>query len=482
MRTSGYVPSSKAKRSGPRDPSPLLLAVKRLGVTLAGVGGSLVAVLGVAAAIGRLPGRILKSRPKRSSRSVRAPSGLTNAARALRRFWYIPAVAIVLSALVVAGPKLASTFESIRTRSSESGTSALPSVSLPKVTVPKVTVRTPAFVTTSVTKLGEMFSGPLLEDAGARVVVADVVGRDGQINRALSVAFRATLSQARYFTTPPREQALLTLVRPAAWELPLPDALRLAQAQEYDLVLAGQVLTTEAGDRVTVRALSTSGDELYSAKAVVTGEDKLLGALEAVTNSLLRRIGEPSADIKASVPMTKFLSPSLDALEAYDRAAENMFAARYGSAASEAGRAVQLDPQFAMAHRLLAEAFALQGQRARARTALKTAWEFRTRLSERERLRLVADRMAFDDRLSDAVLAYDKVFSEYRDDVGSLKSQALLQRMIGVRGGGDGNLRVAFTITPVDWPELSRVARFINYRGSVLPNVDSIVASLQDTH
>ena len=135
-----------------------------------------------------------------------------------------------------------------------------------------------------------------------------------------------------------------------------------------------------------------------------------------------------------------------------------------------------------MAHRLLAEAFALQGQRARARTALKAAWEFRTRLSERERLRLVADRMAFEDRLSDAVLAYDKVFSEYRDDVGSLKSQALLQRMIGVRGGGVGNLRVAFTITPVDWPELSRLARFINYRGSVLPNVDSIVASLQETH
>jgi hypothetical protein len=63
--------------------------------------------------------------------------------------------------------------------------------------------------------------------------------------------------------------------------------------------------------------------------------------------------------------------------------------------------------------------------------------------------------------------------------VGALKSQALVQRMIGVRGGGEGNLRVAYTIDPYDWPPLSRIARYIGYRGA-LPNVDSLVAALQE--
>jgi len=51
--------------------------------------------------------------------------------------------------------------------------------------------------------------------------------------------------------------------------------------------------------------------------------------------------------------------------------------------------------------------------------------------------------------------------------------------MIGARGGGDGNLRVAYTIDPYDWPRLSRVARYLGYTGS-LPDVDSLVASLQE--
>jgi len=133
-----------------------------------------------------------------------------------------------------------------------------------------------------------------------------------------------------------------------------------------------------------------------------------------------------------------------------------------------------------MAHRLLAEAYALNGQRRSARAALESAWRFSERLTERERLRILADRHAWDGRLEEAVLTYDDLFYNHRDDVGALKSQALLQRTIGVRGGGEGNLRVAYTIDPHDWPALSRIARYLGYGGR-LPNVDSLVASLQES-
>jgi len=113
------------------------------------------------------------------------------------------------------------------------------------------------------------------------------------------------------------------------------------------------------------------------------------------------------------------------------------------------------------------------------RSALEDAWSLSGKATERDSMRIHADRLAWDGRFSDAVVTYDELFQLYRDDVAALKSQALLQRMIGVRGGGDGNLRVAYTIDPYDWPRLSRVARYLGYTGS-LPDVDSLVASLQE--
>ena len=110
----------------------------------------------------------------------------------------------------------------------------------------------------------------------------------------------------------------------------------------------------------------------------------------------------------------------------------------------------------------------------------RDAWSVslvRELLSEMGR-RLVAERVL--DRADDVFfLTYDDLFYGHRDDVGALKSQALVQNMIGVRGGGEGNLRVAYTIDPYDWPPLSRIARYLGYRGA-LPNVDSLVAALQE--
>ncbi len=54
-----------------------------------------------------------------------------------------------------------------------------------------------------------------------------------------------------------------------------------------------------------------------------------------------------------------------------------------------------------------------------------------------------------------------------------------MQRKVGARGRGEGNLRVAYTIDPLDWPPLSRVARYLGYYGP-LPNPDSLVAALAE--
>ena len=197
-------------------------------------------------------------------------------------------------------------------------------------------------------------------------------------------------------------------------------------------------------------------------------------ALDESARSVRRRLGESTADIISTYGAMRLLSPSSEALSAYARAREQLYAGRYSQAIAAAQSAIRHDSAFAAAQRTLADAYALAGQRSRASRALDAAWRFRTRLSERERLRVSADRHAFAGELSEAFLAYDRLFTRYRDDVGALKSQAVLQEMIGARGGGIGNLRVAYSIDHQDWPPLSRVARFLGYRGR-LPDVDLLI-------
>jgi DNA-binding SARP family transcriptional activator len=407
-----------------------------------------------------------------------------------RRFWYVPVVLAVIGSAVVFGPRVVGLVGGLA--------DDLPDVqapSLPSVSLPRVTLRTPSFVETGVSRIAEMLSGSLLEESGEWLLLADVeidapTGEEGaaatdiDVSAAvLTLALEADLRQARFFFVVPYERALLARRRQgggASETLPLAEALALAGAEGYAAVISGRLTRHVGVDSVRLQVLNAAGDTLYGVAAELTEGSSALETLVGLTPVVRRRLGEPGDDIETSLPPTQILSTSVAALEAYARARIHYYAGRYSSAITSSRRAASRDSTFAMAHRLLAEAYALNGQRRSARGALESAWRFSERLTERERMRILADRHAWDGRLEEAVLTYDDLFYNHRDDVGALKSQALLQRTIGVRGGGEGNLRVAYTVDPHDWPALSRIARYLGYGGR-LPNVDSLVASLQES-
>ncbi len=192
--------------------------------------------------------------------------------------------------------------------------------------------------------------------------------------------------------------------------------------------------------------------------------------LAEATRALAARLGEPLDDVGEivggeSIWTKNSLSRTPAALAAFADARAHLYGGRHSAAAARARAAIRRDSAFASAHRLLAEAEALRGRRIAARRSIEAAYRFRDRLTERERLRLVADREALNGRFSEAILAYENLFQHYRDDVTALKSIGLLQRMIGARGGGEGNLAAAYALDPVDWPPLARIARYLGYRG-----------------
>ena len=561
----------------------------------------------------------------------------------LRRFWYAP-VAVAVAALVFAlGPRLLGTVGQLTGELPEVSAPSLPRVNLPKVSVPKVSVKTPSFVETSVSRIGEMLSGPILDESGEWILVADFqvdaltppdvaatgessslpsdegseagvpmpaegeaastetdtsllqasvvpppgpitlvdeagdsvpVEREGDpagndadqpameresLGESAELAVRASvaqdssqrppdaedstrvvetpleqeqappptevteliqdsvtpsprpadsasdsgqtverptppslsglttalemdLAQSNFFYVVPRERALTALRKTAGRAsegLSVQEALSLAESQGYAAVISGRLMRRDAVDSLKVLVLNPAGDTLYGVVAEVSGGLSYVETLAGLARAVRRRLGESEERIEASVPPTQFLTNSPAALSAYAEARGHLFAGRYAQALRMAREATSQDSTFALAHLTLAEAFAHGGVRTSARSALEIAWRFSPGVPERDRMRIDADRLAWDGRLSEAVVMYDELFQRFRDDVGALKSQAVLQRMIGARGGGEGNLRVAYSIDPHDWPRLSRISRYLGY-GGPLPDVDSLIASLQE--
>ncbi|UCC48927.1 MAG: hypothetical protein JSV41_01770, partial [Gemmatimonadota bacterium] len=317
----------------------------------------------------------------------------------------------------------------------------VPRFSKPRLIVPELSLQLPGFIVEPVRKLDAMLAGPLI-DAGSRIVVADVAissaGEDG-LGVVLALLIEAELAQAERFAVVPRERTLAARGA-SGFGLTITQALELAPATGAAAVLAGELVVKDGIQRLALTVVDPMGEEQYRVEVELV-ETEMLEALGGSLRQLRGRLGAASEPKHA----TSVLSPSLQALRAYARARAHLHRGRYRRAIVAAIEAVRHDSAFASAHRVLAEAYALAGERSRARASLETAWRYRGRLSERERLRVAADRQALAGRYSQAILAYDRLFSRYRDDVGALKSQAILQTMIGARGGGLGNLQVAYS-------------------------------------
>jgi DNA-binding SARP family transcriptional activator/tetratricopeptide (TPR) repeat protein len=411
----------------------------------------------------------------------------------LRRFWYAPLVALIAVAAFAFGPGLVDMFSG---GPGESAGSSGPTS--PETSLPKVTIKTPSFVEKSVAKISGLFSGSILDSPGEWLLVADVrttsaaeSGGAGEVQAAepaenelsaaaLTMALEADLMQARYYFVFPRGRAMVALDRQGADEaraLSLDDALSLASVEGISAVVAGTLHRGATVDTLEIEVFGGTGASVYSASKEVSEETGTLGTLAQLVRDVRRRLGEPTDDIEASRSPQDFLSDKPEALNAYVQGIEHLRAGRFREAGLAAREATRHDSTFSVAHRLLAESFVRRGMRRRARGALEAAIETSDHATERERLRILGDWLAWTGRLSDAALTYDELFNRHRDDVGALRSQAVVQRMVGALGGGGGNLRVSYSIDRYDWPRLTSIARYLGYDGS-LPDVDSLVASI----
>src|SRR5215831_826975 len=138
---------------------------------------------------------------------------------------------------------------------------------------------------------------------------------------------------------------------------------------------------------VTLEAVnSQTGDMLASEQFEVDGKDQVLKALGPAASRLREKLGESLASLKIfDAPIENVTTSSLEALRQYSLGMKQHAKPDYRNAITFYEAALQIDPNFAIAHARLAACFNTLRQLEASRAEFIKAYELRDRVSERER-------------------------------------------------------------------------------------------------
>src|SRR4029079_18116684 len=139
------------------------------------------------------------------------------------------------------------------------------------------------------------------------------------------------------------------------------------------------VISLEAADAET-------GDAMAREQVEVSSKEQVLTALGTATSSFREKLGESLSSVRRfDAPLPRATTPSLEALHAYALALDEGRVVPRVEAIPHLQRALELDPNFAMAHALLSGVYANTGRFTEAPRYAQRAIELRDRVNARER-------------------------------------------------------------------------------------------------
>ena len=131
-----------------------------------------------------------------------------------------------------------------------------------------------------------------------------------------------------------------------------------------------------------------TGDVLGQEQVTADGKEEVLKALGGAATQLRKKLGESLSSVqKYDAPLESVTTPSLEALQAYNRGFREMIVTSdFPAAIAHFQHAVQLDSNFAMAHARLGTTYFNLGELGRSDEEFTKAHELRDKVSEKERL------------------------------------------------------------------------------------------------
>ncbi len=229
------------------------------------------------------------------------------------------------------------------------------------------------------------------------VLLADFVNTTGDavFDGTLKQALAVQLEQSPYLNIVPESrirEALHFMGKPPDERLTNEIAREICQRQGIKAMLTGTIASLGNHYVVTLTAANGStGDTLATEQVEVESKEQVLKSLDKAASELRQKMGESLASVQQfAKPLDEATTSSLEALQAFSLGNDAHQKMQEDVAIPYLKKAVELDPNFAMAWATLGVVSNNMGRAAEGVQAVRKAYELRDRTSEREKLYIQA--------------------------------------------------------------------------------------------
>jgi eukaryotic-like serine/threonine-protein kinase len=224
------------------------------------------------------------------------------------------------------------------------------------------------------------------------IVLADFDNKTGDpvFDDTLRQGLSVELQQSPFFSLISDQQIQATLAlmgQPKDARLIPETARQICERTGSSAMLAGSIAALGSRYVVGMRAENcNAGSILDQEQALAANREDVLNSLSQIARKFRTRVGESLATVeKHSTPLAEATTPSLEALKAYSTGMKAHLSAGSAAAVPFIRRAIEIDPQFAMAYADLGIAYSDIGESVLSAESTTKAWQLRDRVSDREK-------------------------------------------------------------------------------------------------
>ena len=271
------------------------------------------------------------------------------------------------------------------------------------------------------------------------ILLADFVNTTGDsvFDGTLKQALAVQLEQSPYLNVTPESrirEALKFMGRSSDERLTADVAHEICLREGIKAMLCGSISSLGSHYVIDLNATNAqTGDSIAREQAEADSKESVLKTLDGAASKLRGKLGESVTSIqKFATPLEQATTSSLEALQAFSLGQTAHQKLDDEGAVAHLKRAIELDPNFAMAYATLGVVYSNLTQGTLSEQNLRKAFDLKDRASERERLYITAHYYDELQRDSDkTVETYQQWINTYpRDDV-AIDNLALRYESLG---------------------------------------------------
>jgi len=287
------------------------------------------------------------------------------------------------------------------------------------------------------------------------ILIADFANTTGDpvFDGSLKTALAVDLQQSPFLNVVSDQkikQMLKLMGRSPDERLSSEVAREIAQRASIKAMLTGSIAGFGSQYLITVSAVNvSSGETLTQVQQRAASKETVLDALGKAASDLREKLGESLASIqKFDKPLEQVTTSSLEALKAFTLGEQQHTNEEDLASIPFYERAIELDPNFAIAYAKLGVVYGNTGQIGRSEELLKKAFDLRDRASERERLYISSQYYLVTGQIEKSIENYELLKQSYPRETSAYINQGVIYNNIGQNEKDLENLKQAARLNP----------------------------------